>query len=517
MTALKIAEVREILQILGNSASSRFKDVLLTAMNVNLQQIGFDGNITVDNVRGYVDGIHQRQQDADAFVEDLMGLPAIDGPVQLTHEERVARRPPAPVFRAPTPYIQTQEYIKAQQERELRKHVLQKRLDELQQEQTVIKRRIEELETKKQQERVKQVADRTQALFEELIAQDEHQSVIKPSLLQQIPVVANTFHTPGIPETVNDYDNIAAVYLGEEPAPNPNPKDYFNPASYAEFRRFRTAQFKHTESALLRQRFDELDAHPFDHNVDLSDIHNRELITPLFKEFMLKHIAQRGVKDKIQFRYHCAGSWHSVKLSSVFTQLMTDLDTVGFDIHENTEFEGSDVQGDVKVNIGIIDGFVFHLTQPLKAKKEGKRKVKRGKQGAFFNYVLKPEFATDLMKSQLERCQIYDDVSKAPKDFDNCFIYALILQNAGENTTSELKTAIKTHEVKDMEINAIAKKFRLCVQVADIEDGRDPEHRSYGLKAADANKTYKLVRYRNHYFINELTQFTKYYIENILE
>jgi hypothetical protein len=93
----------------------------------------------------------------------------------------------------------------------------------------------------------------------------------------------------------------------------------------------------------------------------------------------------------------------------------------------------------------------------------------------------------------------------------------MILQDADIQMVSGLKTTSKSREVKDVEINVLADKFKVCVQVADIEDGRGPQYRSYGLKATECDKTYKLVRYRNHYFINELTQFTKYYMEHTNE
>jgi hypothetical protein len=141
--------------------------------------------------------------------------------------------------------------------------------------------------------------------------------------------------------------------------------------------------------------------------------------------------------------------------------------------------------------------------------------VKRGRQGAFFDYILKPEFATHMMMNRLARCQIYDDITKAPAEFDNCFVCALILQGAPDGMISELRTNIKSREVKDVEISALATQFEVCVQVADVVDGRPTDHRRYGVTSAEATKTYKLARYRNHYFINQPTEFTKYYIENI--
>jgi hypothetical protein len=449
-----------------------------------------------------------------------------------TRTPRLRKPKPPPEFKTPTPYIQSPEYLRSQQERELKKHVLQQRLVELQHPQALIKQELDELDIKHEQRK--------------------YQSKVQQSLLQQIPIVANAFHSPDIPEEADDdIDNVlAATFLDlATPAP-PSPVDAFNPASYAEFRRQRTARAKNDERSILKERFDELDAHPFGYQLNLDDIHNRELITPMFKSFFKKHVLPSN--DKIVFKYiGLNGQWHTRRLLDVLLIIQSDFDSVGFEYDASDgEFDRSDAPAHENTHIlPFISAFRFDRIGEMKAPEQSKEtKPRKGRQGAFFPYLLKPEFQTPHLNETLEKYQIFAEganitfaeptgstSSKPPKyqarliDYqwvvvdvnepmpvDNCFIHAIKQQDASDQMIDEIRLIRgKAAEIKDMDIDRIARVFRLHVIIHDVQGYKQSKSRTYGVLAAEAKQTFKLVRYLGHYFTNELTSFTKYYIDNM--
>jgi hypothetical protein len=276
---------------------------------------------------------------------------------------------------------------------------------------------------------------------------------------------------------------------------------------------------------------------------------------------------------------------------------MEDLDSVGFDIHEDADFQGSDSNGVMVINLAIVDQFAFVLSPGLvSAAKDVK--AKKNRQGAFFSYLLKFEYQTPLLIDTLGRLQIFaegsnlafredkpvnyykpdvdasniyercvrqyehthqkheapdmsdfelnvneikpmsnDDVyelryidnqwvivdKREPIKVDNCFIHAIKQQGASNQMVQEARLMKgKAIEIKDVDIDRIAKAFGIYVIIHEIiHDCEGYKHKSnrsrcYGIKLGADIKTYKLVRYKGHYFTLEQTPFTKYYIDNML-
>jgi hypothetical protein len=77
----------------------------------------------------------------------------------------------------------------------------------------------------------------------------------------------------------------------------------------------------------------------------------------------------------------------------------------------------------------------------------------------------------------------------------------------------EVKTIIKGREIQDADIYVLAKQYAIHAQIVDVLDDGSRTYRQY--RVSDEVKSFKLCRYRGHCFINELTELTKHYIENI--
>jgi hypothetical protein len=313
-----------------------------------------------------------------------------------TSPEDVKLRPlPPPPFKAPTPYIQTDAPIKYQRDRkekqlqhDRKEKQLQKRLNELQRQHEEVQRQIDELDIKRQQRVVK--------------------ANIQKQLIERIPLAAKAF---------NAYDNVlqdaqlANTFLNTEPVEPPSRREFIA-SSYEEFQHLHSEPMKNQELEALQEIFDILDANPFGYTANISNIHNRELITPFFKEFMLKHIAPHSVNDKLLFKYQSRdGEWHTVSLRAIYEQLMLDLDSVGFEMRVGEDFDPSDTNGDITLKVGIITKFAFSMPKQMEAPKQTKeKKPRKARQGAFFPYIIKSKYATPRMIAQLNRCQIWHDV-----------------------------------------------------------------------------------------------------------
>jgi hypothetical protein len=178
-------------------------------------------------------------------------------------------------------------------------------------------------------------------------------------------------------------------------------------------------------------------------------------------------------------------------------------------------FDSSDTNGDITASFGIIEQLCFITAPQMEEPKNTKKATYRNRQGAFFPYILKPEYTTPRMITQLQRCQVYANIDDVPNPIDNCFIYALSLLNAPEQLTNELKFILRGRDVRDEEIDVFAKQFTINIRIADVDDnGTLLKTRVYGVNSSES-APYKLCRYRMHYFINELTEYTKYYIQHI--
>jgi hypothetical protein len=132
----------------------------------------------------------------------------------------------------------------------------------------------------------------------------EHRNDIGQFPLSQIPVVAKAFkshHT-----ALNQESADACLTNDNILIQNIDVQDVFNPTSYLEFKRQRSKFAKDIEQKTLETESKKPDQNPFADFVDLGTIHNGKLMTPSFKECMLKHIVTYSTSDKLQFRCHRA-------------------------------------------------------------------------------------------------------------------------------------------------------------------------------------------------------------------
>jgi hypothetical protein len=166
---------------------------------------------------------------------------------------------------------------------------------------------------------------------------------VQKQLIEQIPVVHNAFTSPDLVDAGEYGDDVLALEFDELTGPKPKPiSAAFNATSYAEFKRQRSQRAKDIERKQMGTIFDKLDKHPFDTEVDVSAIRNRELMTPFVKAYILKHIADVAIIAKLMFHYHCGEQWQTVPILKVYDQLIQDLDSIGFELQSGADFETSD-------------------------------------------------------------------------------------------------------------------------------------------------------------------------------
>ena len=146
------------------------------------------------------------------------------------------------------------------------------------------------------------------------------------------------------------------------------------------------------------------------------------------------------------------------------------------------------------------------------------------REGMFFNYVTK-ESVPQSIKDQLKRYQIFssfvDETGKRiPELEDCCFVYALKMSNQfSESTLNQIRLRIRNRYQSIKSINEICKEFKIHLVCHYINDKRSekvgPNQQKFiGVKEEEAAFKVEMNLFQKHYFLEEKTPFSKYYINN---
>ena len=146
------------------------------------------------------------------------------------------------------------------------------------------------------------------------------------------------------------------------------------------------------------------------------------------------------------------------------------------------------------------------------------------REGMFFNYVIK-ETVPQRIKDQLKRYQIFssfvDETGKRiPELEDCCFVYALKMSNQfSESTLNQIRLRICNRFLPALKLDKICKEFKIHLICHYINDKRSekigPRHQKFiGVKEEEAAYKVEMNLFQKHYFLEEKTPFSKYYIKN---
>ena len=203
-------------------------------------------------------------------------------------------------------------------------------------------------------------------------------------------------------------------------------------------------------------------------------------------------------------------------------QFMTDININGtyYTLHNKTimtirkNLVGMDTAFQVSSDlIGYIYSSI-DINEPIKFKTTIKTFKNEKKEGAFFPYYHKT-------KLNLERFQIspltslFEDVNiNTELNNDNCLIYALKLLGLPESKLNPIKNYVSNGNIPICKLKEICEGGGFKIKLMTQRAKGDKEHKARIIKYGTEGTEYNICCVEGHYFINEMTNYTAYYIKN---
>ena len=225
-------------------------------------------------------------------------------------------------------------------------------------------------------------------------------------------------------------------------------------------------------------------------NIDLKKI-SFEQLRVLLKNFSMDRF-------KNQSRYllgRALGSPNYIVLSPTNLDLLQNyMDIAG---QTGIERTGSDNQFILELDKNPILEITFEQKQ-----------IQTKRDGAFFPYYLK-------IPIDLKRYDIYRKIDKPKYDY-NCLNIALEHGGLSKQKLNNMKIFCKNGSYPTSHLNELCKVLDIQIELKVIRQD-NTINKSRIINYGKSNEVYKLGLYNNHYFINEITQYTSYSIINFNE
>ena len=276
----------------------------------------------------------------------------------------------------------------------------------------------------------------------------------------------------------------------------------------------------------IKQTIDELNKSKYNWNIKFDQFNDtalNELKEPLNKWFV-KTIGELKTKEHFWVLYRVGGdiedNWHGAPLSAVYNKLkdqQLNENYLIYDIEKTPDwFYDADNKYELPPWSLINEIKIFPLKQY--------QNVYKDNGGHFFEYLNNsPQF--EKVNECFKRLQIFDKLSidgKIQREElnDCCLIYALKMSGLfSEDKLNLMRMRIKTRYLSIKALKELCQQFHFKIVKHKIDDeakGKNKVNKeTFG--PDDAEIIIHLCQYHDHYFIDELTEFTTYYIKHIDE
>ena len=155
----------------------------------------------------------------------------------------------------------------------------------------------------------------------------------------------------------------------------------------------------------------------------------------------------------------------------------------------------------------------------------GETKIKQRLAGSFFNYLIRNN-TPNIIKDQLRRYQIFETLvdekgNRIVELEDCCFVHALKVSHLfPENVLNQIRLRIQTRYLPFKSIDEICEEFKICLLLHYIDQNINrqvsPQNKRYfGVKQDEASYCVEMNLFQKHFFIEEATPISCYYIKNI--
>ncbi len=296
------------------------------------------------------------------------------------------------------------------------------------------------------------------------------------------------------------------------------------------YKQYFTGTPRNRQQEIVNRIMANLERTPSDWQIDfdlLTD-EGKHLIFPLLKDFFQKTFADIKISEyKIQ--YNVGGEWHSKPLTPEnIDKLMNNF------TEENFIFDMQRKPAEYFYEKGSMEFPEWSLFSSIKLSRLQNQGGYRSVIGSFFSYLINPRVPTPI-KDYLEKLQIFDTLvdfygHQKSELKDCCFVYAL--QQTGcydEETLNQIRLRIQNRYLTQNCINELCTEFNIHLDLIfideDAPDGskkkskvrsqKNKERKNYmGVKTAEPNRTHKMNVFEKHYFIEETTPISTYYMKN---
>ena len=286
------------------------------------------------------------------------------------------------------------------------------------------------------------------------------------------------------------------------------------------------------QDQIIKNIMENLERTPTDWELDFEQLNDygKKQIFPQLLEFFRENIDSLPIIEKYKLQYKIDGVWHTKQLSAENYKKLMDNFT-----EENFIFDIDQKPPEYFYEQGSEELPAWSLFSAIKFSKYIQYNNNKGNNdvgGSFFQYL-----TTDNVPSRvvdyLKRLQIFDslvnDKGKQRDELnDCCFVYAL--KQTGNYTEDELnniRLRINNRYLSQSSINALCEEFKIKIKLTYINESavckkqtvRSRENKNsksfMGFKDAEPKHTHSFNVFENHYFIEEKTPFSNYYIKNL--
>ena len=287
------------------------------------------------------------------------------------------------------------------------------------------------------------------------------------------------------------------------------------------YNEYKELQHGELQQDLIDEIFETLDKSPSKWFIDFSNmtVKTREAIFDKLKGWLTDKLGEMATSERFLIRFNVNGKYTTKPLTSErFRSLMERFTKKSFvysaEFKDNSfSFENvSDAVETDTIEWAFFDGIGI---EPLKEREGSKLK-----SGSFFKYI-------NLTDIDLSMCQIFNHLYKDGNEHiqreelnDNCFIYALKQLGMTENDLSIMRQRMFTRYQTPKHLNALCQELHVKVIIHDLEDVnrhskvRVNKNNFLGDEKADEKRTYEMNLFKEHYFIEARSKYTRDYIKH---
>ncbi len=277
----------------------------------------------------------------------------------------------------------------------------------------------------------------------------------------------------------------------------------------------------------------QLYANPQEWIIDFEALTNEEKVKlfPLIHDFFDTIVRNLSIQRRFNLAFEIAGEWHTRYLESVFPETMKKftLNNFVYNIGSDNYQPFASGANDYKMpKLSTIDRLRMYPVPHVRANND---------IGAHFFEYLTTEKTPPKVVEYLKRLQIFDKLTNDKEQQrselnDCCFVYALKMLNFSEERLNQIRLRINNRYLSQTKVNDICKEFKIYLRLKyyDLETTakrkghyvrqtieKNNRKRYIGVAEKEAIDKIELNIFQKHYFIQETSPFSSYYIEHIEE